>query len=74
MVRKLSIACALGAIALSVLGCAPEEEKETPDDDGGKTSTAAPTGQTRPIILDDLQPTGEPIKMAPADGDEVAVL
>ena len=71
MIRKLLSAGVIALLALASFGCAPEEEEVAKDDKTDESTEVAPTG---PILLDDFQPSGLPIKLAPDDGDEVAIM
>lgn len=69
LTRNLITICVLGALTFALVGCDPEKAA----DDQAKAQAAANSIKGT-IFIDELEPSGDPIKMAPDAGDEVAVM
>lgn len=69
LTRRLITICVLGALTFALSGCDPEKAAGNQ-----KAAQAAANSMQGTILIDDLEPSGDPIKMAPDAGDEVAVM
>ena len=70
MIKKLAVLFTVAYVATALIGCDPNKAPDAKAAlEGGTTVSSSGT-----VMLDDQQPSSDPIKEAPEDGDEVAVM